>query len=197
MLPIEKRIKTKKELKEWIDCEKKRLGCKKLSLLSMFNISEADILLKHIMFLRTAEYYTNTNKMIRALIYKFKLSRLQNKFGIHVPLNTCGKGLKLMHVGNVLINSQAIIGENCSIHMGVKIVAGGRNNGVPIVNDNCVIGVGAVLLGEIEIAKGIAVGANAVVNKSFLEEEIAIAGVPAKKISNNGRSSWAKKAPKV
>jgi len=37
------------------------------------------------------------------------------------------------------------------------------------------------------IADGIVIGANSVVNKSFTEENITIAGVPAKKINNKGR----------
>lgn len=37
------------------------------------------------------------------------------------------------------------------------------------------------MLGDVRLADNIAVGANAVVNKSFDEENIAIAGVPAKK----------------
>lgn len=50
-----------------------------------------------------------------------------------------------------------------------------------------------MILGDIELADNIAVGANAVVNKSFEEADIAIAGIPAKKISNNGRTVWAGK----
>ena len=64
---------------------------------------------------------------------------------------------------------------------------------MPKIGNNVVIGVGAVVLGDIHIADGIAIGANAVVNKSFGEPSIAIAGVPAKKISNNGRLTWAGK----
>lgn len=62
--------------------------------------------------------------------------------------------------------------------------------GGPHIGNNVVIGVGAVVLGDTYIADGIAVGANAVVNKSFEEPNIAIAGVPARKISNNGRYKW-------
>ena len=43
------------------------------------------------------------------------------------------------------------------------------------------------IYGNIRIASGIMIGANAVVNKSFDEENICIAGVPAKKISDLGR----------
>ena len=45
---------------------------------------------------------------------------------------------------------------------------------------------GAKIFGNITIADGIVIGANSVVNKSFLEPNITIAGVPAKKISNKG-----------
>lgn len=48
------------------------------------------------------------------------------------------------------------------------------------------IGPGAKIFGDIFIADNIAIGANAVVNKSFYESNITIAGVPAKKISNKG-----------
>ena len=42
------------------------------------------------------------------------------------------------------------------------------------------------LMSNKEIANGIAIGANAVVCKDFFEEDITIAGVPAKQISNKG-----------
>ena len=48
------------------------------------------------------------------------------------------------------------------------------------------IGPGAKIFGNVQIVDGIAVGANAVVNKSFLEPDISIAGVPARKISDEG-----------
>ena len=41
----------------------------------------------------------------------------------------------------------------------------------------------------VNIKTGTIVGANAVVTKSFDEENIVVAGIPAKKISNNGTLS--------
>ena len=55
----------------------------------------------------------------------------------------------------------------------------------PIIGDNVWIGPGAKLFGKIIIGNNCQIGANAVVNKSFEEEGITIAGVPAKKISNH------------
>ena len=153
-------------------------------------INEQAILIRHIILLRKTEYYTNTNKKIRALFFKIKLYRLQNKYSLHIPINTCGKGLKIMHVGPILINHKAKIGENVSIHINTAIVAGGTDNNAPKIGNGVVIGVGAVILGGIHISNNVAIGANAVVNKDVLEEDIAVAGVPAKKISNNGRTKW-------
>ena len=47
------------------------------------------------------------------------------------------------------------------------------------------IGPGAKLYGDIKIATGCAIGANAVVNKSF-NERGTIVGVPARMINNKG-----------
>ncbi|SJZ81613.1 serine O-acetyltransferase [Globicatella sulfidifaciens] len=101
-----------------------------------------------------------------------------------------------MHLGPILVNGKVKAGKNISIHINTSIVAGGPDNGAPVLEDGIVIGVGAVVLGPIKIAKNIAIGANAVVNKTFLEENIAIAGVPAKKISDNGRVAWSKNQKK-
>nr|WP_292372222.1 hypothetical protein [Methanosarcina sp. UBA411] len=54
------------------------------------------------------------------------------------------------------------------------------------MGNNVYIGPGAKIFGNITIADDIAIGANSVVNKSFYEKGISIAGVPAKKINNKG-----------
>jgi serine O-acetyltransferase len=62
---------------------------------------------------------------------------------------------------------------------------------VPKIGNNVFIGPGAVVIGDIEIADGIAIGANSYVNKSFKEPNITVAGCPAKKISDGGsRYCW-------
>ena len=62
----------------------------------------------------------------------------------------------------------------------------------PIIGDNVFIASGARILGTVQIANNIAIGANAVVTKSFLEESITIAGVPAKKISDHDSRKFIK-----
>lgn len=155
--------------------------------------SERYILCKHVKLLRRTEYHTNCGHRIRKIIYKIRLNRLQLKYSIHVPINSCGRGLKIMHVGSILINGKSRLGKDCSLHINTAIVAGGVSRGAPHLGDGVVVGVGAVILGPIHIANNVAIGANSVVNKSVQEENIAVAGVPAKKISNNGRLEWNKR----
>ncbi|RPA46603.1 acyltransferase [Shewanella vesiculosa] len=54
-----------------------------------------------------------------------------------------------------------------------------------IIGDDCWLGVGCTLLPGSRIPNGCTVGAGAVVNKAFTEENMLIVGVPAKAIKKN------------
>ena len=176
------RLHSKKQLKEWLGWELRHYPGGLKALLP----SETAILRKHQILLRKTEYYTNAGNKLLAIIYRFRLRKLQNRHAMHVPINVCGKGFRLMHIGPVLINNKAVIGENCSFHINTALVSGGSNDGTPVLGNHVVVGVGAVVVGGVCVADYTAIGANAVVNKDVLEENTAVAGVPAKKISNNG-----------
>ena len=68
-----------------------------------------------------------------------------------------------------------------------------KKGGYPVLGNNVGMGVGSVIAGNVKIGDNVAVGANAFVNKSFEEGNMTIAGIPAKKISNNTRNDWGKK----
>lgn len=180
---------TKDELKAFLDYESK-LYKRKNRKYPIFALGESAIGYKYVYTLRHAELHYNSKHKIRALLWRVRLSKMQEKHGVKIPINVCGKGIKLIHVGSILVSANARIGENCSFHINTAIVAGGRTDAAPEIGDNVVIGIGAILLGEINIPNGCAIGANALVNKSFVEENIGIAGVPARKISNNGKEAW-------
>lgn len=186
------RIQTKQQLREWLSYEKARYP-QESYLKYLLQSNESSIIWKHQVLLRTTEYHINANHKLRARFLRLRLNRFQNKYAMHIPPNVCGKGLKLMHIGPILMNDRVRVGEDCTFHINTALVAGGTSSGVPTLGNGIVVGIGAVILGDIYIADGVAVGGNAVVNKDVLEADIAVAGVPAKKISNNGRSSWNKK----
>ena len=189
MLPVEKRIRSKADLQKFLKADLQYYkGVNKLTYFLQYG--EGAILMRHQVLLRKAEYCVNTRRRIPAAFYKFLLIKFQNKYAIHIPINCCGKGLRLMHVGPILMNSKVCVGENCKFHMNTSLVAGGTNDDAPILGDAVVLGVGATVLGGVTVANNVAIGAGAVVNKDILEENIAVAGVPARKISNNGTSTW-------
>lgn len=135
--------------------------------------------------LRHYEYHLNvTHNRVLILLWKLIYRSLSYKLGFEIPPNTFGGGLRINHYGNIVVNPEAKIGEWCDIHQGVNIGTG-FDGGVPEIGDNVWIGPGAKLYGKIKIASGSAIGANAVVNKSF-NEKGTIVGVPAKKISEKG-----------
>lgn len=191
METINESIDSKEKLKKFLKYESIKYNRKSIRM-PIFCITENSFLWKYNVLLRKTEYYVNTKKKFRAFIWKCLLYRYQNKHQIHIPINTFGCGLKIMHLGPILVNGRVKCGKNISIHINTSIVANGVNDGTPVLEDGIVIGVGTVILGGITIAKNIAIGANSVVNKSFKEENIGIAGSPARKISNNGSLEWNK-----
>lgn len=141
--------------------------------------------------LRKAEYALNCkNKNIIYLLWnKLRFHLLSVKYGFSIPLNVFKEGLSIAHYGTIVVNSNARIGKNCRIQENVNIGSTG-NDKAPKIGNNVFIGTGAKIIGNIEIADNISIGAGAVVVDSFLEKGITIGGVPAKKISNNDSSCF-------
>ena len=152
--------------------------------------------------LRTVEYYMNCK---RSLLWKpmlglalFRLYSFSVKLGFSIKPNVFGPGLCIVHRGTIVVAENAHIGANCRIHACVNIGnKAGSPNKAPKIGNNVYIGPGAKIFGDITIADNMTIGANAVVNKSFLESGIDIAGVPAHKIGDKGSSGLLIKAAAV
>lgn len=136
--------------------------------------------------MRKLEYYVNCkNKGIYKLYilylrYRYRLISVKLNFSI--PINIFGPGLSIVHYGTIIINFTTRIGANCRMHACVNIGASGGEIQGPILGDNVYIAPGAKIFGNIRIPNNTAIGANAVVNKSFKEENTIIVGIPAKVI---------------
>lgn len=101
------------------------------------------------------------------------------QLGFSIGPNIFGPGLSIPHYGNIVINPNVRIGNNCRIHVGVNIGASGGKTSVPRIGDDVYIGPGAILFGDIKIGNNVMIGANSTVTKSFEEDNIVIAGSPA------------------
>ena len=156
------------------------LGIKKASLKSLGNE-----ILRFEVRLRKLEYALNCSKNpMLIVIRKFLFRQTSLKLGYSISPNTIGPGLAIAHRGTIVVNGGAKIGANCRIHIDVNIgTEAGKSSSAPKIGDNCYIGPGAKIFGEIVIGSNTVIGANAVVNKSFPEGNQTIAGIPAKAIS--------------
>ena len=99
-----------------------------------------------------------------------------------------------MHLGLIVMNSSAQVGENCLFHVNTTLVAKGTSGDAPVLDEGVIVGVGASVIGGVYVAKNVAIGALAVVTKDIKEEKVAVAGIPAKPISKNGAVEWKKTA---
>ncbi len=182
------RIMNRTDLGEWISYERKKYGIKNnfFARIKQLLGFEREILFFFQRRLRITEYHKNVGHRFRYCLSLILLHRYQRKYALNIYPNVCGKGLRIMHVGPILTNFNTRMGENVFLHVNTCFVAGGNNDDAPVIGNNVVVGVGAIVLGNASVADGTAIGAGAVVNKKFNEKNIAIAGVPAKKISNNG-----------
>ena len=55
---------------------------------------------------------------------------------------------------------------------------------MPIIGDSLDLGIGAKIIGNVTLGNNVRVGANAVVTKSFVEDDIVLVGCPAHKMNN-------------
>jgi serine O-acetyltransferase len=112
--------------------------------------------------------------------------------GISIPASaTIGHSFYVGHFGGIIINSKAVIGNNCNISQGVTIgISGlGKKRGTPIIGNDVYIGANSVLAGKIVIGNNVLIGACSMVNRSFSDYNVVL-GVPAIVISTNGSKGY-------
>ncbi|MCM3600624.1 serine acetyltransferase [Robertmurraya korlensis] len=87
-------------------------------------------------------------------------------------------------LNGIIISHYAKIGTNCTIYQQVTI-AESKDGKAAIIGDNCLIGAGAKIIGDVKIGKNVKIGANAVVLKD-IPDNCTVVGVPAKVIKKDG-----------
>lgn len=120
--------------------------------------------------------YKKGFRRLAKLIYIF----LRLFFSCDIPYATkIGKNVEFKHDGlGIVINSNAIIGDNCKIYQHVTI--GGRSGKKPpIIGNNVLIGANALVLGDIAIGNNSVIGAGAVCLHDVPENAIVV-GNPAR-----------------
>lgn len=134
-----------------------------------------------IFFFRKANLSKNFfMKILFKIVHRF----LMIQTGIQIPLNTkIGRGFRILHFGNIVVNPGTIIGENFNIAQGVLLGGNiGERAGAPRIGNNVVIGANAILLGGINIGDNVLIAPGAFINFDVPSNSIVI-GNPGKIIS--------------
>lgn len=155
-----------------------------------------DDIWKFILVLRKNEYLRTLKGWKRLVLLPYikiqtlLLHRASIRCGFTIPLGSFDAGLSIAHRGTLVVNPSARIGKNCRIHEGVTIGSSNGSSQAAIIGDNVFIATGAKIIGAIQIADDVAIGANAVVVKDILEPGTTWAGVPARKVSNKNSHNY-------
>jgi serine O-acetyltransferase len=131
-------------------------------------------------------------RFILKMLASFWQKAIEIVTGISIPPSVkIGHSFYIGHFGSIIINSNAIIGANCNISQGVTIGVSGQGDkrGVPIIGNEVYIGANSVIAGKISIGNNVLIGACSMVNKSLLDNSVAI-GVPALVISQKGSKGY-------
>ena len=141
---------------------------------------------KFFYFFRLCQFYKDKNK-VKYLLVKLFLVKYKLKYGYQIP--SCvdiGCAIKIDHLGSVIINEDAVIGDYITINSSVTIgqTNRGANKGVPTLKNRIWIGANAVIVGNITIGSNVLIAPNAYVNFDVPENSVVI-GNPAKIIYND------------
>lgn len=110
------------------------------------------------------------------LLAKFINRYIYLQFNCSIPYTTdIGSEVEIVHGIGIVLHQYSTIGEGTRIYQNVTL-----GNGMgPKIGKNCIIGSGAVILGDIVIGDNVNVGANAVVLQNLPDNCTAV-GVPAR-----------------
>lgn len=117
------------------------------------------------------------NRLARDIL-TFLLSRSAHRHGGYIGPGAVICGIPSLPHGlhGVFISRYAVVGENCRIYQNVTI--GEVNRKAPEIGSGCLIGAGAVLVGNIKIGSNAKIGAGAVVFSDVPENCTVVAQPP-------------------
>lgn len=132
---------------------------------------------------RIAHWLWQQGRECLALFFQNQISQ-QFDVDIH-PGATIGKGIMVDHATGVVMGETVVMEDNVSLLHGVTLGGSGCMKGLrhPIIRRGVLIGVGAKILGHIEIGEGAKIGAGSVVIDA-VAAHTTVAGVPAKVVGH-------------
>ena len=179
-------IASKKELKFYITADYiMNRGTTKPSLSRrLMNVFCGDDIMRYLKAMRKYSYYKSKNIITPPLLYNwFVFNRLGKKLGFSIGPDTLGYGVVIPHYGTIVVGPSNKIGNYAVLHTSTCITDNCKE-----IGDGLYLSTGAKVTSKLILGNNISIGANSVVNKSFIADNIMIAGVPAYIIKD--MSAW-------
>lgn len=123
---------------------------------------------------RKCKFYED-KKITRGLWFfeRFLYNSTCTKYGCDIPSHVdIGPGFRMDHPHGVVINSKTKIGSNFTIKSGAVI--GANDRGVPTIGNNVLVGVHALLIGNIVVEDNSEIGAGAIVTHDVPKGAIVV-----------------------
>ena len=133
-----------------------------------------DDILLFLKLMRKCQYYSHQGGGKYAY-YLIRYNKIGKKLGISIGYNAFGYGLVMPHYGTIVVGGSNRCGNYCVLHTSTCITDNGKT-----IGDALYLSAGAKITSKVTLGNNISVGANSVVNKSFIESNMMIAGAPAK-----------------
>jgi len=158
---------------------------KKYNIFQILKVILFNLNVRFIFLLRLLFWLKERN---RNILVNYISRRIISKYGCYIGTQSqIGVGVHFPHPNGIVIGSNTIIGDNCTIYhqvtFGGKVIGDAKKGNYPTVGNNVVIFSGAKLIGNIKIGNNVIIGANSVVNKDVPPFTI-VAGIPAKIIKH-------------
>ncbi|HWV15866.1 MAG TPA: serine O-acetyltransferase [Cellvibrio sp.] len=118
----------------------------------------------------------------RECLALFLQNQISQQFDVDIhPGARLGKGIMIDHATGVVMGETVIVEDNVSLLHSVTLGGSGCSKGQrhPIIRHGVLIGVGAKILGHVEIGEGAKIGAGSVVLES-VAAHTTVAGIPAR-----------------
>lgn len=108
---------------------------------------------------------------------------IRRRYGAGIPITKGINSFIAPHgFWGIFISRQAIIGTGCTIFQQVTIgynnIKDSKTYGAPVIGQNCVIGAGAKIIGGVRIGNNVRIGANAVVVEDVPDNSTVVLNKP-------------------
>ena len=108
--------------------------------------------------------------------WRFRMQLVGSFLGFTIPTGVFGPGLSIAHPGTIVVNQEAVVGNDCRLHPGVTI--GAIKGESPVIGNSCFIAPGVVIVGGIKIGHKVSFGPNVVVDFDVPDNSVLRVEIP-------------------